>query len=131
MRKLDKVQIARKDKLASKFQDLYSELDAAVQEFNAAMSAQWGKVEQAITAYNEAIQEANELKQEIVSDIDNYMGEHTERWLESEKGWEYDVWKGEFEEDFSEIIVERPEELDISNVDDHEDIMNQLPERPD
>lgn len=54
--------------------------------------------EQAIEALNDVIEEANEFRSDIVSQMDDYIGDRSEKWPESESGQTYTQWHDEWEQ---------------------------------
>jgi hypothetical protein len=113
MRKLSKERIAERDALQGKFYDLETALEIAADEFNSAVEAAWEKVEAAMTAYNEAIADANQWQQDCAAAIQDYIDGRSEKWQASEKGQEYAEWVREYEETFDELNLEKPNELSL------------------
>jgi hypothetical protein len=118
MKKINKDQIKRRDELQGKLQSLMADLETACEAYNEALREKWGAIDDALGAYNEAIGEVNEWQQEIASDIQSYMDDRSEKWLESDKAQEYESWREEFEDEIEEVTLEQPEELDTSDLED-------------
>ena len=118
MKKINKDQIKRRDELQGKLQSLMADLETACEAYNEALREKWSAIDDALGAYNEAIGEVNEWQQEIASDIQSYMDDRSEKWLESDKAYEYESWREEFEDEIEEVTLEQPEELDTSDLED-------------
>jgi hypothetical protein len=128
MTKLCKEDLSRRDELVSRLRETFTALDMAVDKFNTAMAEAWEGVEEALTAHNEAITDANSLKAEITEEMQDYYDDRTEKWQESDKGQAFQSWKETWEEEFSEAELEKPEDLDISQLEDYGEILEQLSE---
>ena len=118
MKKISKDQIKRRDELQGKLQSLMADLETACEAYNETLREKWSAIDDALGAYNEAIGEVNEWQQEIASDIQSYMDDRSEKWLESDKAQEYESWREEFEDEIEEVTLEQPEELDTSDLED-------------
>mgnify|MGYP003150747110 CR=1 FL=1 len=59
-------------------------------------------VEEAINEYNSAIQEFNDLMEEVVCEIEGYMGDRSDKWHESDKVEQYEEWMEFFQEEKEE-----------------------------
>lgn len=60
----------------------------------------------AATAYNAARDAVNEWRQEIVDRMDEYEGERTERWQESEAGEQFQEWRDRWAQEVGEEVDE-------------------------
>jgi len=118
MKKISKDQIKRRDELQGKLQSLMADLETACEAYNEALREKWSAIDDALGEYNEAIGEVNEWQQEIASDIQSYMDDRSEKWLESDKAQEYESWREEFEDEIEEVKLEQPEELGTSDLED-------------
>jgi DNA repair exonuclease SbcCD ATPase subunit len=118
MKKISKDQIKRRDELQGKLQSLMADLETACEAYNETLREKWSAIDDALGAYNEAIGEVNEWQKEIASDIQSYMDDRSEKWLESDKASEYESWREEFEDEIEEVTLEQPEELDTSDLED-------------
>ena len=118
MKKISKDQIKRRDELQGKLQSLMADLETACEAYNETLREKWSAIDDALGAYNEAIGEVNEWQQEIASDIQSYMDDRSEKWLESDKASEYESWREEFEDEIEEVKLEQPEELGTSDLED-------------
>src|SRR5262249_45903010 len=116
---------ARRDEAVKALNEAAEALRNTIAEINAAIEE---KVNPAIEAYNEALMAATEFRDEIVSDMETYADERSDKWREGDAGSNYESWKGEWEGiDLGELnAIEEIEEPDLS----HAESIEQLPEQP-
>lgn len=125
MKRLNKDHQAERDRLRN-----------LLQEKSAAIESAWGDFEgahetlvNAVDEYNGAIQEVAEWRDGIVSEMQDYYDERSERWQEGDAGQEYDSWKDEWENgDFEEL--ETPELPDQPEGAPAIDAIDNLPDEP-
>ena len=86
------------------------------------------KVTPAIEAYNLAVADMETLRDEVVADMDNYIGERSDKWHESDAGSRYNDWKSEWE-NLDTAALDAVEALD-SPTTDHADSLDGLPREP-
>lgn len=129
MKKLTKTQLNERDKLAKDLRDSTTELNAEIEKYNAALNAAKPDLEAAITKHNETLSAVRDWRDNIVSEMENYEGERSEKWSESDAASEFQDWKGEFEnlEPIDDIEIELPEELELVE-EEAADAVDQLPE---
>jgi hypothetical protein len=94
MKKLSKAQVAERDQIAN---DLRAGIEA------------W---ESAVADLNDAIGRAVEFRDGLVAEMDEYMGERSERWPESEGGQQYAEWHDSWEQ-FDLELVEDTHGIDV------------------
>lgn len=75
-----------------------------------------GDVESAVNAYNDVIREYNELKDEVICEIENYTSERSDRWHESERAELYEDWSAFFEDHLDEMDDMDAEHGDMGDV---------------
>ena len=80
---------------------------------------QFNAMETAIDNYNSMIREVRELRDEIVTAVDDYVAERSEKWQESERAGEYSDFKS-FWEDMELEEVDVPDSTPV-------DQLNELP----
>ena len=80
---------------------------------------QFNAMETAIDNYNSMIREVRELRDEIVTAVDDYVAERSEKWRESERAGEYADFKS-FWEDMELEEVDVPDSTPV-------DQLNELP----
>lgn len=127
MTKLSKANIKERDALCVKLRAAHDALEAAVEAFNAALAAEWEKVEMARDAYNAEIQDANSWRSELAQEVQDYIDDKSDKWQEGDKGQAVSAFKDALGEDLPEVELEQPEELRF----DHEataDVIEQMPE---
>jgi outer membrane murein-binding lipoprotein Lpp len=113
VKKLTEAQGKQLETLAMKLRDTHSDLTSSVQDYNAQVAELYGAVEVAQDAYNSAVEEANEFVQGIVSDIENYVDERSDKWKESDAGQVLFAWLEEWQSvDLEESCLDMPDELD-------------------
>lgn len=110
MKKLDKTQQTKKDDIAKRLREKAAE----------ATQAQVILAEK-VTEYNKVVKEAEEYRGEIVQAMEEYAADRSENWPESESGQTFEEWKGQWEEEFSE--VDEPETIEF----DHADKLDDMP----
>jgi hypothetical protein len=80
--------------------DLHDALEEARQELidlceslvDTDLLASW-QCEPAYKAWHEAAEEWNEAVLDVAADIEMFISEHSERWMESERGQAYEAWE--------------------------------------
>ena len=130
MKKLTKEHIQKRVALVEELSEKMGAVNTLIQKLNAEIALQWEDIESAKEAYNQTIQEANALQEEIASDIDNYVGERSEKWQEGEQASRYEDWKGQWEESFDECDLDEPEALQELEDTFSEDLENRPEELP-
>ena len=85
---MKKVSKKTQDRIA----DLFSQLDDAA-----------GEIECAVSNYNAAAYELNEIRAEVAAEIETYIDERSDRWQESERGETYAEWLNSWEEETEEV----------------------------
>lgn len=103
----------RLDELKERLAGLHSELETAVERFNQALRDMGEQVSAALTAYNEAVQEAQDFADEVQMDMADYHGNRPEKWQESERGQMFETMMGEWEVTLEEADIDLPEEIEI------------------
>lgn len=115
MDKLKSADIKRRDELAGRLRDSeevlkaeHAEMTTAIEKFNAALDQ-----------HNEIINEASGWRDDLVSAIDEYVGDKSDKWQEGDKAASIGEWKSELEGmDFGEVEhVECPDLPDMLHAD--------------
>jgi hypothetical protein len=104
--------------------ETHAKLEESITAYNEAVKAAFGEVTDAQVAYNEAIVAANDFQEEIATVIDDYKSEKSDKWQESDKASEYDAWHDALEA-FDEIDLESAEELEVP-----ENVSEEMEARP-
>lgn len=121
MNKLTKEHEQKLTALRARWTAARCELEAAQEAANEKLSELEADVNEKISAMNTIIEEAQELRQEIETDMTSYFDERSEKWQESDKGSAYGDWQSSWAEDpdvVEEVSIEpvavvedTPEEL--------------------
>lgn len=112
MNKLSKSDIKLKDEIAAKLRDLGEKLKAAIATYNEKLEEIKAPVEDAVSAYNAAVQEWEEFRGGIADTQENHFDGKSENWQEGQRGQAYSEWKDQWAEEAEEVEVEFPEPLD-------------------
>jgi hypothetical protein len=129
--KLDKQEIARRDKIFGELTEGRSALEDAVSVYNAALEELKAPVLAAVEKYNEAVEEARGFAEDIASQADGEIDDKSEKWQEGERGQAASAWKDEWENaSFDPYEIEFPEELAFEQP-DHPETLENLPEAAD
>jgi hypothetical protein len=104
---LSKLDTAQRQEQADALENAWQRIVEAHQDVAAAVE----KLNEKVTAYNEAADTMTEWKNDIAGRIDEEFCERSEKWQESEKGVAYEEWKAAWEEFEVEQIetIEMPE----------------------
>jgi chromosome segregation ATPase len=133
MKKLSAGQITTRDKHAEDIRNAQTELNEVIEKYNAVLEEHKANIETALTAFNEKLTAAREWRDEIVSDIDSYVGDRSEKWQESDAASAYEEWKSAYENlEMDDVeIDELPEPLDLIEVSTPDDLeaLETAPER--
>jgi hypothetical protein len=109
--------IARLEGGKQSLADGHADLVLAIGEYNAK-----------VAAYNEVVEEAEAVVQDLVNEMDEYLGGRSERWLEGDAGQAYSGWKDTFEAiEFEK--VEDAEEPDLPDPALYQELTD-LPKEP-
>jgi hypothetical protein len=133
MKELSKAQDLERDAIAKKLEDGKELLEQAIVVYNQSVAALFEKVSEAAAKYNEIVTEAEEFRESVHGDIDGYMGERSEKWLEGDRGQAYDSWRTEWESSIDQISlsVDNPDELYVEGDFEEGDNLLNLPTNPD
>jgi hypothetical protein len=128
MKSLSKPQLRERDELDTKLTQRAQLLRDAVAAFNGAMAESFKDVEAARDAYNQVVVEANEWQSNIVSDMESYQADRSEKWQEGEEGQAYQSWMDAFGEELEELDLPLPEDMESPDL--VESPLAERPERP-
>lgn len=108
MDRLTKTDLKRRDDLERRLR----ESAAAMEQHHADLIAAVDKFNGFIDAHNEIINEASGWRDDLVNEIDEFVGGKSERWQQGDKGRAVEQWKGELENlDLNEVERVEPPEL--------------------
>lgn len=112
-RELSEEQVAKRNKLTGELNAAKDKVDEAIAAYNDAIEPLWQSVADALQELNGVLESARELRDEIISDVDEYTLEKSDRWRESDRGQAVEAYKSEWEAaEIEEIELDEPEKLD-------------------
>lgn len=125
MKRLSKTDSTR----AADYGDQLAKAGVKVSEKFAAAQAAVEALNAEIEAFNELASEADGFREDIVNMMDEYMGERSEKWPDTDAGQAYDEWKQEWE---SATIQQLETVADLDDpTDDYEyEVLANLPTQP-
>ncbi len=111
MKQLSKLQRAQKALLVTKLNETHAALSEASTDFYDKIQDLWEElVVPRLEDYNQAIADAEGLKSEVTDAMDEWLGERSDKWNESDAASEYNDWKSEWDElSFDDADLEKPE----------------------
>jgi len=128
MTKLKVAQIKERNELTGPLREKYEAIEAAVDEFNNAQALALEKVNEAIAAYNEALDPVREWVAGIKGDIEMFIDDKSEKWQEGERGQAVIEWKDQFENiELDDVSIDEPDTLEFDE-ENHADLVDELPE---
>lgn len=117
--KLDKEQRARLSKLRDEYREAVAAVNAEKEEAEAEIAKAVSTLNDRIADLNAIIENANELRDQIQSEIADYIGEKSDKWQEGDRGQAFEEWRSQWDNEVEtvdpvdEITIELevPEEL--------------------
>ena len=94
MKRLSKDQKQQCADLVTRLNDAAEAIRAALAAVNAEIA---GKLNSAIENYNLVVSVAEAFRDEIVSELEHYSSNRSDRWQRSERGQRHEAWKQEWE----------------------------------
>jgi len=94
MNRLSKGQKQQRADLVTRLNDAAEVVKAAVSAVNAEIA---GKLNSAIGNYNLVVSVVEAFREEIVSEMEHYATDRSDRWQKSERGQRHEAWKEEWE----------------------------------
>lgn len=118
MTKINKTRSKQMDELFAALTSKGEALEASIEEFNEQVSLLWEKlVSPAIEAYNAEIREADELKTDIVSQMQDYYDDKSETWQDGTRGQAYQSWISAWEyEELSSVELDAPDGVECPDL---------------
>ena len=130
MKSITKADLKLRDELCSQIRKAHEALEVAVDAFNNAMVEPWGAVEDALEKYNSIVSDLESWKEDITSQIQEYIDERSEKWQEGDRGQAYQEWLSAYENTSIESVeMSMPDTVDF-NVEGVADDIESLPENP-
>ncbi len=100
MKKFAKADTARIAELVQDLNDKASQVTSAIEAANAKVS----EANEAIDAYNAVLEEVSSFRDDMVGKMEDYVGERSEKWQESDAASSYQDWQSEWESiDLAEV----------------------------
>lgn len=128
MKRLSKQQVKTKADLVERLRKTNSDLQAAIDQYNAQLDTVLDPLVSAIDAANEARDDARTFAEEVVGEMQDYAGERSDKWHESDAGSDFDSWQNEWEAiNLDEVDIDLPEPIDAPD-DSVADDFEALPE---
>jgi len=116
MKSLDKTDTKRRLELAEQLTVAENALGAALEAYNRVVADAWSPVQSAIDDYNALVEEANGFKDDVASQIEEYMDARSESWQEGERGQAYAEWRDNWQAAYFETVdLEQPEPLEVED----------------
>lgn len=114
MRKLSTRQEAERDEIGAELEEAEKALEDEVSSFNEDVKRMFeDRVQPLLDKVNAARDRARSLRDDVVAQMEDYAGERSERWAESDAGQAYEEWKDRWEGlDLEDAEMEDPSELD-------------------
>ena len=94
MKRLSKDQKQQRADLVTRLNDAAEAVRAALAAVNAEIA---GKLNSAIENYNLVVSVVEAFRDEIVSEMEHYASDRSDRWQKSERGQRHEAWKQEWE----------------------------------
>ena len=94
MKRLSKDQKQQRADRVTRLNDAAKAVRAAVATVNAEIA---GKLNSAIENYNLVVSVVEAFRDEIVSEMEHYASDRSDRWQKSERGQRHEAWKQEWE----------------------------------
>ena len=129
MKKLTREQIDNKDKLTFQLENASDEVSSAVHLLNQHLAHEWGLVEAAQERYQELIGEANAFIQDVQADQEQYLGDRSDAWHDSESGRAYKEWAAAWSVSLDAIDCCCPDDMDMPEM-EAADILRELSVMP-
>ena len=128
MKRLNRKQSSEKASHVQAINTAKEKLEEVILEYNSKMGAAWGPVQEALDKLNQAVAEANEFRDDICTQQQDYYDERSEKWQEGDAGSSYSSWMEEWDSELEEVRMEPPEELEVPDCSEALDQLEQLPE---
>jgi uncharacterized protein YukE len=129
MKRLSKDHQKQIGELASKLRSIGDNLTAEIEKFNDQLQEMRESIESDLTDYNEAIDEANQFRDDIHSNMSDYFDERSDKWKEGEAGGSYESWMDQWSNEFENAEVTFPDKIELPELSTADQI-DDLPPEP-
>jgi hypothetical protein len=117
--KTTKAQLAQRDALAAELRNRANALKIAIAEFNRQVEPIARAVAEAQTHYNDAVENARTLANEISGPAQEQFDAKSERWQDSDIGIQVRSWIEQWEMSLDDVDLDLPEPLEEFDPDEH------------
>lgn len=113
MKKLTKEETVKKERLVAALRDAAGKVEDEIDALNAKLNDELLKpINAAIEKYNEAREEAEGFVTDLVSAMDDFASEKSEKWTDGEAGQAFESWKDAYES----ISLDEVEEVGAADI---------------
>lgn len=98
MKKLARSRQNEMSRIQERLREAAAGLEEAVGTANEAISQAHRSLVEAADAYNEAVEEAEAFRDDVVSEMEGYADERSEKWRDSDRGQAYESWMNQWRE---------------------------------
>jgi len=137
MRKLNKTQQARLatlrvqyDAAKTRLKERISETNDEIDNLNEKLKQVVTDVQSAVDDLNEAIVEMDSFREEIASEISDYISGRSETWTESDGGQAHQDWHEKWDTSLEEVEIELPDTFEPIEEPEFPDLDDALPAEP-
>ena len=125
MKRLNKAQLKIRSELTDALRTAQTKVGQAILEVNSVID---GQLNDAIAEYNGALSELESFRDEIVSEMETYINERSDKWRDSDAASNYDSWKQDWDGVLLDEIeqIDNIEEPDLSHADEFEGLAEEV-----
>jgi hypothetical protein len=125
MKKLSKRDEERRAEIKAELEAAEIEVTSAIEEVNLLID---GKLAAAIDTYNQAVNNLDGLRDDVVAAMEEYAGDRSEKWQEGDAGQSYEEWKSEWE-NLDATELDKVEHIEVPEF-NHAEALEALPSEP-
>ena len=124
--KLSKSDLSDRENLVAALTMAKTKLEGAIETFNSRMEAEKVLVEEALSIYNDLLDDARQFGESIASMIEEQITKKSDNWQNGEKGQAAEAFRLEWSDnlDLEDTIIEYPDELEASNLEQLDNLEN-------
>jgi hypothetical protein len=128
--KLSKQQLAQRDALAADLRQQATVLNTAIAAFNRGVAPLAQAVTTATDDYNQMLDTARTLANDIAETARRKFDEKSERWQDGDRGIQIRTWIEQWEMSLDDVELDLPEPLEEIDPDDHAGAIESAAETP-
>lgn len=122
--KLNKEDIKKLNEHLSNTTEEKNKLTESIESYNQKVEELSKPLLEALARFNEAVDAANEWRQDIQATANDHYESKTEKWQESDSGQNYLGWvENVLDSEFAKWEIDLPEKLELPEVDHYEQFM--------